>query len=225
MNLIKISLVVFIFFLSCHLILKAQYRLGRYEGNSKGVSYHNDSGIIEVEVVMSESTIDSIKITKYDQTTRHKKYGEPVRRVRTELPKLIIKNKSLEVDGISSATVSSNTLLLAVADALGKAKLRKFTCGKYIGSAYGRRDSVYDGTIEIEVNVSDSIIVDAKIILFNQNIDHKRFGYYTESAKKKIPSEIIKQQKINVDAVSQATMTSNGIKLAFARAIEKAYKK
>jgi len=108
---------------------------------------------------------------------------------------------------------------------LGKAKLRKFNPGKYTGSAFGRRDSVYDGTIEIEVDVSDSIMVHAKIILFNQNINHKRFGYYTELAKNKILPKIIKHQKINVDAVSQATMTSNGIKLAFARALEKAIKK
>jgi len=76
MNLTKISLTVFIiFYFGSYFILSAQFKPGRYEGNAKGVVYHNDSGIIKVEVVVSESTIDSIFIIKYEQTTRHKKYG------------------------------------------------------------------------------------------------------------------------------------------------------
>ncbi len=83
---------------------------GTYTGESKGYG-----GDIAVEVELSETRIESIKVTKHAET-------QGIGSVAAEkLPEAIVAAQSLQVDAIGGATASSTGILAAVTDALAKA--------------------------------------------------------------------------------------------------------
>lgn len=83
--------------------------------------------------------------------------------------------------------------------------------GTYIETAKGKKGK-FDVTVEIVDGKIDSIMIG------NNNETPNRGGV----AIKQLPDEIIKSQSIEVDGVSGATVTSNGIKDAVARCLERA---
>ena len=125
-----------------------------------------------------------------------------------------------DINGISGATVSSRAVTTAVKNALeeigavflGVAKaewnLAVVEDGTHTGTGTG-----FGGDIVVEVMVAGGKITDIKIV---QNSDTP--AIYA-NAEKAIPDAIIKAQNYDVDAVSGATMSSNGIKQAVFNAI------
>jgi len=86
------------------------YYDGEYEGTAKG---RND-GIV-VKVTVTDGAISSIDLTANNETPS---YWEQVKDV---VPARIIENQSTDVEGVSGATLSSDGIKAAVADALTKA--------------------------------------------------------------------------------------------------------
>ena len=83
---------------------------GVYTGESKGFG-----GDIAVEVELSETRIESVKVTKHAET-------QGIGSVAAEmLPEAIVASQSLLVDAVGGATASSTGILAAVSDALAKA--------------------------------------------------------------------------------------------------------
>ena len=85
------------------------------------------------------------------------------------------------------------------------------------------KDGVYTGTgrgyrpnLEVEVTIKNGKIADIQI---DSNNETPRFA---EQAFAVVPSEIVQAQSIDVDGVSGATRSSNGIKLAVETALSKA---
>mgnify|MGYP000992875862 CR=1 FL=1 len=83
---------------------------GVYTGQSKGFD-----GEISVEVTLSDSRIESVKVLEHTET-------EGIGSMAVEmLPEAIVAAQSLQVDAVGGATASSTGILAAVADALAKA--------------------------------------------------------------------------------------------------------
>lgn len=83
--------------------------------------------------------------------------------------------------------------------------------GSYSETAIGKK-----GKLDITVTIKDGKITD--IVTGDNNETPEKGGVAIET----IPREIINTQSLDVDAVSGATITSDGIKDAVARCLEKA---
>ncbi|MGZ9585868.1 FAD-dependent oxidoreductase [Paenibacillus marinisediminis] len=89
---------------------KTSYKAGTYTGTAKG-----NNGPIKVEVVFSEDRITSIEIKEHNETPGiYEKAAE-------RIPADIVEHQSLGVDAVSGATVVSNAIVEAVADAVQQA--------------------------------------------------------------------------------------------------------
>ncbi|MBP1744871.1 MAG: FMN-binding protein [Firmicutes bacterium] len=89
----------------------------------------------------------------------------------------------------------------------------KYTDGTYEGTATGKNPG-----IKVTVTISNDKITDITIISSNDNEE------YFDEAAAVIPSCIIEAQSTDVDTVSGATLSSNGIIKAVEDAISKAVK-
>ena len=88
----------------------AAYTAGTYTGSGRG-----SNGDITVSVTCSDSQITGIEILEQDETYFIFMYPEEV------IPARILEKQSLAVDTVAGATLSSNGILSAVADALTQA--------------------------------------------------------------------------------------------------------
>lgn len=86
-----------------------------------------------------------------------------------------------------------------------------WTDGTYIETAKGKKGS-FDVTVIIEEGTISSVTVG----------DNKETPDRGGVAIRQLPDQIVEAQSYEVDAVSGATVTSNGIKDAVARCLEKA---
>ena len=75
-----------------------------------------------------------------------------------------------------------------------------FTPGTYSGEANG-----LNGPIKVEVKVDANKILEVKIL------EHKESPGISDNAMKNIPQSIVEYQSLNIDTVSGATYSSNGI--------------
>jgi uncharacterized protein with FMN-binding domain len=221
-NLLLTVLLLFLFLVSQS--FAGKYKPGTYKGSAYGKKHKEHSGLIEVEVTVDANSIKNIKVLKYEQSVEHKKYGKSVTEVKDKFPAAITKKQSVDVDVVSGATFSSVALELAVARALAKASTKTYKPGTYKGSAMGKKHKDHSGLIEVEVTVDAKSIKDIKITKYDQSVDHKKYGKSVTEAKNKIPAEIKTKQSVDVDGVTKATMSSNAIQLAVAKALEKAAK-
>ncbi len=106
--------------------------------------------------------------------------------------------------------ISMLLVLVLVAAALVGCGGAKYKDGTYEGEATGMN------TIKVSVEVKDGKIADVTIVEENESEGHK------EEPIEKIPGAIVEKNSTDVDAVSGATVTSNGIKEAVAKALEAA---
>lgn len=198
------------------------YTPGTYTGEAMGRKSKSHSGAVAVEVTVSDSKIEDIQVTEYEQSLDHKKYGPPAKTAGDEIPAAIKNTQSIDVDAVSKATMSSNGIRLAVARALFQASTPKYKAGTYKAQEMGRKSKGHSGLVEVEVTVSESRIEDIKIVTYEQSVDHKKYGPPAIEAKEKVPAAIVAGQSLDVDVVSGATVSSNAILLATSEAIEKA---
>ena len=88
----------------------AGYKAGTYTGTAAG-----RNADITVEVVLSETAIDSVTITDHAET------ADIAAPAITGIPEAIVKYQSLGVDAVAGATITSEAIVEAVADALTNA--------------------------------------------------------------------------------------------------------
>lgn len=103
--------------------------------------------------------------------------------------------------------------------------LAQYNPGTYKGAAFGRIDKKHDGNIEVEVTVTADKIEGIKILHYEQSVNHKKYGAQVTEAKTKVPTDLLAKQTLGVDAITKATMASNAIELAVAKALEQAVTK
>lgn len=88
-----------------------------------------------------------------------------------------------------------------------------YVAGEYVGTANGN-----NGPIKVKVVFSDTEIVSVEVI------EHAETVGIFEPAVEKIPAAIVSAQDYEVDGISGATMTSDGIMKAVKNAMEQASK-
>lgn len=98
--------------------------------------------------------------------------------------------------------------LSAVAGMSFGVQAQEFTAGAYAGTGAGR-----NGDIKVVVTLSDSVIENVEIV------EHEETAGISDPAIAQIPAGIIATQSLEVDSISGATITSDGIKEAVADAL------
>lgn len=194
---------------------------GVYTGTGAGYG-----GTITVQVTVENGNIVSVEILSAPGET-----ASFMRRAEGVID-LVIQNQSWEVDVISGATYSSKGILAAIQNAITGEKVETETApvqetealveevfeepegyqdGTYYGSARG-----FGGTIQVKVVISDGKIADISIVSASGETPS-----YMSSAKA-VVSRILSAQSPNVDTVSGATYSSNGIMNAVKAALRQA---
>lgn len=198
---------------------KGNYTDGVYQGTGGGFK-----GDVTVEVEVKDHQITTIDILSY---VDDKTFFERAKR----MIDTILKQQTWEVDAVSGATYSSRGIKEAVQNALTgstdrsepewKESERELTMTVYEGSSW--MDGVYQGsargyggTITVEVTILGGSISNVQVI------DHAgETPSYFEKAMAVVP-KIIEMQSPNVDTVTGATYSSNGIREAVIQALNQA---
>ena len=204
----------------------AAYKDGTYYGTGTGFG-----GTLKVKVVISRGKITSIEVVENHDDSSYLNRAEA-------LIGNIISSQSTNVDVISGATYSSNGIKSAVRDALRQAAVSgnsqsvnaktedtsktednttvkgnfPYKEGIYYGTAEG-----YNGEIEVAVVLQDKSI---KAVLVTKNHDDEKFFNRAMDVVK----NIMKKQSTDVDVVSGATYSSNGLINAVKNALKEAEK-
>lgn len=203
------------------------YQDGVYIGTGTGYG-----GTTTVQVTISNGEIVDITILSHND-------DEPYITNASALLEKIIETQSTNVDVVSGATYSSNSLIEAVRNALAKAGgtalgnsnsgntttssgnnsavsiANVSDSGDYVDSVYLGTGTGFGGELTVQVTISDRKI--SEITLLQSNDDEP---YITNATA--LLQNIISLQTTNVDTVSRVTYSSNDLIEAVRNALSKA---
>ncbi len=197
------------------------YADGVYTGSAQGYG-----GLITVQVTMEGGRITDIQILDASHET-----VSFFNRAKT-LVETVLTRQSWEVDTVSGATYSSRGILGAIQNALTGEQVKTETPektepaplvsesfsvpatyrdGVYTGSAQG-----FGGLITVQVTISGGVITDVTVL----SADGETPSYFSRAQS--VLSAVVSAGSPNVDTVSGATYSSNGILNAVKRALNQA---
>ena len=179
------------------------YTDGTFEGTGKGLM-----GDIKVSVVVKGGKIAEVVVLEHTETAG---VSDPAIE---QIPAAIVENQTADVDVVSNATFTSNGIIEAVKNALAadssesedtpaveeEVSTGAFTDGEYEGTGKGLM-----GDIKVNVIVKDGKIAEVVVL------EHTETAGVCDPAIEQIPAAIVENQTADVDVVSNATFTSNGI--------------
>lgn len=201
------------------------YKDGTYQGSGTGFG-----GTITVQV-----TVSGGKITAVDILSASGETGSYFASAQGVVSK-VLSSQSPNVDAVSGATYSSNGIIQAVQNALSQAgnsdsatpaatptptpkpakKPKKDTSVSYKDGVYEGQAEGFDGIVTVKVTIKNGKIKK----ISNTNTDTPEFF---NKAWKTIKSNVISRQSTTeIDTVSGATFSSNGILGALSQALSKA---
>ena len=203
------------------------YKDGTYQGSGTGFG-----GTITVQV-----TVSGGKITAVDILSASGETGSYFASAQGVVSK-VLSSHSPNVDAVSGATYSSNGIIQAVQNALSQAgnsdsatpaatptptptpkpakKPKKDTSVSYKDGVYEGQAEGFDGIVTVKVTIKNGKIKK----ISNTNTDTPEFF---NKAWKTIKSNVISRQSTSeIDTVSGATFSSNGILGALSQALSKA---
>ena len=200
---------------------------GEYFGSANGYG-----GNLTVKVIIKNGKISGIEVVSQNETPEY------FNRAYAVINK-ILSSGSVNVDSVTGATVSSNAIKMAVADALHKAgskenakvqAVNKASSNNKRANAKGTvaignkdlKDGVYTGSgqgfngpIRVRVTISKGSIT--KVEILSHSDDNPYFG-----RARAVISKILGKADKSVDTVSGATYSSRGILDAVRNALSKA---
>lgn len=196
------------------------FQNGIYTGTGEGYR-----GKVTVTVKVADGKITELILDDYADD---KSYME---RAKNRIFQEMISRQNTDVDTVSGATYSSNGLIEAVNKALGNeegegkkpeqeesedkqsfieaGRFQNLTDGIYTGSA-----DAFRGDVEVQVTVEQQKVTDISILSY---CDTEEYFFRAAPA---VIEQMKAEQSLNVDAVSGATYSSNGIIHAVANALE-----
>ena len=196
------------------------FQNGIYTGTGEGYR-----GTMTVTVKVANGKITELILDDY---VDDKSYME---RAKNKIFQEMIGSQNTDVDTVSGATYSSKGLIEAVNKALGKeedeskeneskeseekqsfieaGRFRNLTDGIYTGSA-----DAFRGDVEVQVTVENQKVKNISILSYCDTEE-----YFFKAAPIVI-QQMEDEQSLNIDAVSGATYSSNGIIHAVANALE-----
>lgn len=173
---------------------------GVYTGKGRGFG-----GDITVKVTFAGGKLTALEIVSHSESPN---VSDPAI---DKLPQLIIDQQTAEVDAVSGATMTSEGIIAAVKDALAEfgsgvevpIDLNSLLPGKYTGTARG-----FSSDITVEVTVAAGEILD--IVIVSEDDTPEVSGPAFEA----IVTAIKQEQSLDVDLVSGATYSSQGLAAA-----------
>lgn len=196
------------------------FQNGIYTGTGEGYR-----GKVTVTVKVADGRITELVLDDYADD---KSYME---RAKNRIFQEMISRQNTDVDAVSGATYSSNGLIEAVNKALGNdegegkkpeqeesedkqsfieaGRFQNLTDGIYTGSA-----DAFRGDVEVQVTVEKQKVTDISILSY---CDTEEYFFRAAPA---VIEQMKAEQSLNVDAVSGATYSSNGVIHAVANALE-----
>lgn len=196
------------------------FQNGIYTGTGEGYR-----GKVTVTVKVADGKITELVLDDYADD---KSYME---RAKNRIFQEMISRQNTDVDAVSGATYSSNGLIEAVNKALGNDEgegkkpeqeesedkqsfieagcFQNLTDGIYTGSA-----DAFRGDVEVQVTVEKQKVTDISILSY---CDTEEYFFRAAPA---VIEQMKAEQSLNVDAVSGATYSSNGVIHAVANALE-----
>lgn len=196
------------------------FQNGIYTGTGEGYR-----GKVTVTVKVADGKITELVLDDYADD---KSYME---RAKNRIFQEMISRQNTDVDAVSGATYSSNGLIEAVNKALGNdegegkkpeqeesedkqsfieaGRFQNLTDGIYTGSA-----DAFRGDVEVKVTVEKQKVTDISILSY---CDTEEYFFRAAPA---VIEQMKAEQSLNVDAVSGATYSSNGVIHAVANALE-----
>lgn len=199
---------------------EGNFQNGIYTGTGEGYR-----GKVTVTVKVADGKITELILDDYADD---KSYME---RAKNRIFQEMISRQNTDVDTVSGATYSSNGLIEAVNKALGNeegegkkpeqeesedkqsfieaGRFQNLTDGIYTGSA-----DAFRGDVEVQVTVEKQKVTDISILSY---CDTEEYFFRAAPA---VIEQMKAEQSLNVDAVSGATYSSNGIIHAVANALE-----
>ena len=196
------------------------FQNGIYTGTGEGYR-----GKVTVTVKVADGKITELVLDDYADD---KSYME---RAENRIFQEMISRQNTDVDAVSGATYSSNGLIEAVNKALGNdegegkkpeqeesedkqsfieaGRFQNLTDGIYTGSA-----DAFRGDVEVQVTVEKQKVTDISILSY---CDTEEYFFRAAPA---VIEQMKAEQSLNVDAVSGATYSSNGVIHAVANALE-----
>ena len=199
---------------------EGNFQNGIYTGTGEGYR-----GKVTVTVKVADGKITELVLDDYADD---KSYME---RAKNRIFQEMISRQNTDVDAVSGATYSSNGLIEAVNKALGNeegegkkpeqeesedkqsfieaGRFQNLTDGIYTGSA-----DAFRGDVEVQVTVEKQKVTDISILSY---CDTEEYFFRAAPA---VIEQMKAEQSLNVDAISGATYSSNGIIQAVANALE-----
>ena len=196
------------------------FQNGIYTGTGEGYR-----GKVTVTVKVADGKITELVLDDYADD---KSYME---RAKNRIFQEMISRQNTDVDAVSGATYSSNGLIEAVNKALGNdegegkkpeqeesedkqsfieaGRFQNLTDGIYTGSA-----DAFRGDVEVQVTVEKQKVTDISILSY---CDTEEYFFRAAPA---VIEQMKAEKSLNVDAVSGATYSSNGVIHAVANALE-----
>ena len=196
------------------------FQNGIYTGTGEGYR-----GKVTVTVKVADGKITELVLDDYADD---KSYME---RAKNRIFQEMISRQNTDVDAVAGATYSSNGLIEAVNKALGNdegegkkpeqeesedkqsfieaGRFQNLTDGIYTGSA-----DAFRGDVEVQVTVEKQKVTDISILSY---CDTEEYFFRAAPA---VIEQMKAEQSLNVDAVSGATYSSNGVIHAVANALE-----
>ena len=200
---------------------------GEYFGSANGYG-----GNLTVKVIIKNGKISGIEVVSQNETPEYFNIAYAV-------INKILSSGSVNVDSVTGATVSSNAIKMAVADALHKAGSKENAKVQAVNNASSNnkranakgtvaignkdlKDGVYTGSgqgfngpIRVRVTISKGSITNVEIL--SHSDDNPYFG-----RARAVISKILGKADKSVDTVSGATYSSRGILDAVRNALSKA---
>ncbi len=184
---------------------------GTYTGKASGFG-----GEITVTVTVSGGKITACTLTGDKETPAIGGAALP------KLQEQVLSAGSAAIDGVAGATMTTNGVKAAVADALAQAKGTgaaqvKMAPGKYTG--YAESFHAHDG-IRLEIQVSETKLLSVTVDKENTS----DMSVILQSVIDKMIPRMIENQSVAVDSITGATVSSNAVKLATQNALVEALK-
>ena len=184
-------------------------------GTYTGVSTGHEGGLSVTVTVDENSITEAIVDVSHETPMIGGLAGE-------ELEAQILAAQGTEIDGVSGATETSSGARRALADALAQAQ-----GGVEASEKTPVADGSFKGTapgfglvsqMTCEVSFENGAITDIKVVEESDS----QTGEWFASAEELLIPRLIEKQSLEVDAITGATASSNGIKNCVARAIDAA---
>ena len=189
------------------------YTAGTYTASADG-----RNGPVTVSVTFDAASITAVEVTAHSETAG---IGTPALE---QIPAAIVAKQSLNVDAVTSATLTSNAILAAVEDCAAQAGGSIAALKGTVDTSAAMVPGIYEGTAKgwtgettVYVTVDKQSILKVEVASCTDTPVNIQ-----AAAIAAVPDRIVAAQSTRVDGVSGATFTSNAIKGAVAQALGKA---